>query len=203
MCGLLRLASSTKRQHVSSLNTRHEVVVGKRGDVFRNLDHVCVFGHGSNKVLQFFAGLLLELQGRLYSAVQELAHFDEISFLEAAGGKRWGANAYAARREGLLPVIIRKSRTTSSVSTTFPIFYAICIGEHTCDLKLPHINSKSVKGGNSGCERSRTLRSPGTQFLLSVILHLSHVFSILEPVRPVLRRSHSRRWLSVPPVARS
>ena len=33
-------------------------------------------------------------------------------------------------------------RITSSILATFPIFYGICMEEHTCKAKLPHINGK-------------------------------------------------------------
>jgi hypothetical protein len=40
------------------------------------------------------------------------------------------------------------------------------------------------------------LTSPTTAFLLRVMWHMSHAFSILLPVTPSGRRSHSTRWLS-------
>eukprot|EP00955_Chlamydomonas_euryale_P086449 364215-Chlamydomonas_euryale.AAC.4 len=42
--------------------------------------------------------------------------------------------------------------------------------------------------------------SPMTVFLLRVMWHMSHAFSILEPVTPSGRRSHRTKWFSVPPV---
>lgn len=40
--------------------------------------------------------------------------------------------------------------------------------------------------------------SPATVFLLTEMEISSKIFSILDPVRPCGRRSHNKRWLSVP-----
>lgn len=43
--------------------------------------------------------------------------------------------------------------------------------------------------------------SPATVFLFTEMETSSNTFSILDPVRPCGRKSHSRRWLSVPAVS--
>ena len=48
-------------------------------------------------------------------------------------------------------------RITSSMGATFPIFYGICMKEHTCEAKLPHINGKVVRNREiSGGQRPFT-----------------------------------------------
>ena len=51
--------------------------------------------------------------------------------------------------------------TASSVWATFSTFYGICMEEHTCEARLPHINGKVVRKGEiSIADMACTASSP-------------------------------------------
>ena len=156
---------------------RHEELARPRLDAGaqgRNLLFVLALLEHLEEVDELLASLALDLEPELQTLVQELTDCAHP-----------GAGEQTTSR--------RASRFRAAVRTA----------ENSLCSKSASLRPRDVIAGapmrTPPCAIAET--SPWTAFLLSVMCIFSKIFSILEPVSPSGRRSHSIRWFSVPSVA--